>query len=106
MRAHVFRDVTLDRARPLCQVIHKKRSEKFLKRLQKPLYFWHFWVLIRRSDSVGVNLESWCVFVVCFGARKELFTGQTRRFISRRTAVFRAHFTDQWPERPFVYGVQ
>ena len=46
------------------------------------------------------------MFVVCFGGRKELFTGQTRRFISRRTAVFRAHFTDQWPERPFVYGVQ
>ncbi len=46
------------------------------------------------------------MFLACFAVRNVLNSGQNRGIISRRIGVLRAHFTDQWPERPFVYGVQ
>jgi hypothetical protein len=45
-----FRDVTLDRARPLCQVIHKKRKPEIFEKITKTVVVFAF---LRPLTAIG-----------------------------------------------------
>jgi hypothetical protein len=66
MRAHVLRDVTLDRARPLCQVIDKKRKPKIFEKITKTVvispFLRPYTTIGQRWHNLGVSVRVLGVF--------------------------------------------